>query len=226
MTSLQNGDFQNVKFILMDVEGTTSDIDFVKNVLFPYSARELRNFISTNKNNAAVREALKGVGEKTDEENIEKLLQWIREDLKHPSLKTLQGMIWKKGFEDHTFKSHIYSDVLPAWKMWQAQGMKLGIYSSGSVAAQILYFQHTTEGDLRSYLTAHFDLSTGGKRDAHSYEKIAQALALEPRHILFLSDIEAELDAAREAKFMTAQIVRPGTVASTKHMHFANFAQI
>src|SRR5688572_26639630 len=120
----------------MDIEGTTSDISFVKEVLFPYSAREMRNFISTKRTNPTVRECLKQTGAADDDGAVEQLLTWIREDVKHPALKTLQGMIWEKGFKDDAFKAHLYPEVEGCWQNWRAQGLRLGIYSSGSVAAQ------------------------------------------------------------------------------------------
>lgn len=224
--ALQHPEFTGVKFILMDIEGTTTDIQFVKNVLFPYSAKELRNFISTHKNNPTVRECLTQADPQQDENAILQLLKWIAEDVKHPALKTLQGMIWKNGYESKAYQSPLYPDVLPAWQKWQTAGLRLGIYSSGSVPAQKLLFGFTEQGDVTKYLSAYFDLDVGSKRETASYQKIATQLELSPPEILFLSDIEAELSAAQSAGFQVAHVVRPGTTPSEKFQTVANFLEI
>jgi enolase-phosphatase E1 len=210
-------ELQNVKFVLTDIEGTTSDIDFVKKVLFPYSAREMRNFISSNKNNPDVRASLRETGFATDDEAITQLLDWIRDDVKHPALKSLQGKIWEKGFKTNVFKAHAYDDVLPALQGWQAQGLRLGVYSSGSVKAQHLFFEYNEKGNLLPYFESFFDLEVGGKRETKSYAKIATQLGLVASTIVFLSDIVEELDAAREAGLQTVHLLRPGTAEQMRH---------
>jgi enolase-phosphatase E1 len=219
--------FQNVQFVLMDIEGTTTDIHFVKEILFPYSAREMRNFISRNRTNPQVRECLKSIGGASDEECITQLLTWIQQDVKHPALKTLQGLIWQRGYEEKVYTSHIYQDVLPAWQKWLAGTKRhLGIYSSGSVPAQKLLFKYTSQGDLLKYLDAHFDLAVGGKREKQSYSKIVDILKIPADKILFLSDITEELDAAQTAGLLVAHIVRPGTTESTKYKSYRSFSEI
>ncbi|MEK6556572.1 MAG: acireductone synthase [Bdellovibrionota bacterium] len=213
-----------VDYILTDIEGTTSDIAFVKNVLFPYSAREMRNFISNNRSNPKVKECLKQTEQADENGAIEQLLQWIRDDVKHPALKTIQGMIWKAGYENGSYKAHMYPDVKPAFEKWQAQGLPIGIYSSGSVAAQKNFYQYSDVGNLLGFISHHFDLDVGGKREVSSYQKISEAL--KTKNVLFLSDIAQELDAAREAGFKTVQIVREGTTASDRHPTALNFTQI
>lgn len=218
--------FNGIEFILMDVEGTTSNIAFVKEVLFPYSAREMRNFISQKRTNPTVRDCIQQTGAANDEGAIEQLLTWIREDVKHSALKTLQGLIWEKGFKDGAFKAHIYADVVPAWREWKAQQIRLGIYSSGSITAQKLFFAHTEAGDLTPFLEAHFDLSTGGKRETASYVKIAEALQLLPSRILFLSDVLEELDAAAKAGLNVCQAVRPGIEPGDRHAQVKSFTEL
>lgn len=219
-------ELKDVKYILMDIEGTTSDIAFVKNVLFPYSAREMRNFISSNKHNSEVRACVKETGKTSDDEAVEQFLEWIRNDVKHPALKTIQGKIWDKGFRSNVYKAHLYEDVLPAWKLWKEQNLRLGIYSSGSVAAQKLFFEFNEKGNLMSYLENFFDLEMGGKRDVSSYQKIAKRLELPATEIVFLSDIVEELDAARDAGCKTVHILRPGTAEQTKHPVAKGFNEI
>jgi len=235
MTSpFKNKEFSEVQFVLMDIEGTTTDIDFVKNVLFPYSAKELRNFISQNKNNPEVRACVTAVNAEDDEAALLQFLKWIAEDVKHPALKTLQGLIWRRGYQTQAYQAHLYEDVLPAWQAWKtpenggAKKIRLGIYSSGSVAAQKLLFAHTTYGDVTSHLSAYFDLEVGSKRETASYQKILQQIdgGITPDQVLFLSDIEAELQAAQSAGLSVAHIVRPGTVPSGKFKSYHSFLEI
>lgn len=193
-------EFSQVKYVLLDIEGTVSDINFVKNVMFPYAAEKLPEFSEKNP------ELLEGIA-------LPQLLRWIQKDVKHPVLKKIQGLIWKEAFENGVFKAPLYEDVLPAWKKWSELGLDLGIYSSGSVTAQKMFFSHTTEGNLLHYLKHHFDLDIGGKKERESYERIAEKLALGPKEILFLSDVKEELLAAKAAGFQTVHILRPGTEA-------------
>ncbi len=208
------------KYILMDIEGTVSDINFVKNVMFPYSRTHLVSYVASHSHNEMVKSCLDEVKRTVKEETsrviddhkaVEQLINWIDQDRKHPALKKIQGMIWKDGFESKAFSAPLYNDVLPAWKRWKESGLLLGIYSSGSVQAQKLFFGHTTEGDVLHYLSDFFDLSTGGKKDVRSYEKIAAAVSRPASEILFLSDIPEELLAARQAGFKIHHIVRQGT---------------
>ncbi len=219
-------ELENVKYVLMDVEGTTSDIAFVKNVLFPYSAREMRNFVSSNKNNSEIRACLKETGRGSDDEAIDQLLTWIHEDVKHPTLKNIQGRIWEKGFKTKVYKAHLYDDVVGAWETWKSAGLRLGIYSSGSVNAQHLFFEYNEKGNLLSYLENFFDLDVGSKREVNSYRTIAKKLNLAASEIVFLSDIVEELDAAREAGLKTIHVVRPGTPAQDRHPQVQTFNEI
>lgn len=219
----------------MDVEGTTTSISFVHEVLFPYASKNMEAFVrdhSSSPHVLAELEAVKTTVLKEEgkvisiDEAIQQLLDWIEQDRKHTSLKTLQGFLWKNGYESGEYKGHIYEDVLPALQKWQAAGIQMGIYSSGSVEAQKLLFSHSEEGDLTPYLSAHFDTKTGHKKETHSYHSIQKQLDIPAEQILFLSDVEAELDAAKAAGFQTIQLVRPGTAAAQKHPVANDFSEI
>ena len=197
-----------IRFILLDIEGTTTDIDFVHKVLFPYSAERLAGFVAQYADAPDVQEALQSVQATVQaEENrqldragaVETLLRWIREDRKHTALKQLQGLIWKAGFEQGDYQGHVYPDVPVALENWKREGIGLGIYSSGSVQAQRLLFAHSVSGDLTPYFSHYFDTKVGGKKESQSYRNIAEQLQLVPDCILFLSDVAEELEAATKA---------------------------
>lgn len=203
-----------MKTILTDIEGTTSSISFVKEVLFPYARRELPNFVREHASDAKVRHWLDQVqlelGSEffNDEHLIETLLSWIDSDRKHTALKALQGMIWVAGYRDGDYAAHIYADAAEILKLWHETGHKIYVYSSGSVPSQKLFFGHTSEGDLTALFSGYFDTEMGGKRDAESYRRIIAAIEEKPSEIIFLSDIIEELDAAREAGMDTALLDR------------------
>lgn len=203
-----------MKIILTDIEGTTSSISFVKEVLFPYARKELPNFVRTHSSDPKVRHWLDQVQLElgaeffNDEHLIETLLNWIDTDRKHTALKALQGMIWVAGYHDGDYAAHIYDDAADMLKQWHAEGHRIYVYSSGSVPAQKLFFSHTTAGDLTPLFSGYFDTEMGGKRDADSYRKIAEAIEVDPADIIFLSDIVEELDAAQEACMDTALLDR------------------
>lgn len=203
-----------MKTILTDIEGTTSSISFVKEVLFPYARRELPSFVRAHANDPKVRHWLDQVqlelGSEffNDEHLIETLLNWIDTDRKHTALKALQGMIWVAGYRDGDYTAHIYQDAADMLKIWHADGHRIFIYSSGSVPAQKLLFGHTSAGDLTPLLSGYFDTEIGGKRDAESYKHIAEAIGTEPGNIIFLSDIVEELDAAKASGLKTALLDR------------------
>ena len=200
--------------ILTDIEGTTSSISFVKDVLFPYARARLPGFVSAHGQRPEVRRWLDAVaieiaaGACQDAVIVEALQGWIDEDRKHTALKALQGMVWEAGYRDGDFTAPLYPDVAPALRAWHAAGHRLAVYSSGSVPAQKLLFAHTDAGDLTPLFAGFFDTEVGGKRDAASYRAIAQALGQPPGDLLFLSDVVAELDAAREAGLRTVLLDR------------------
>ncbi|MBF6023481.1 acireductone synthase [Lysobacter niastensis] len=202
-----------IRAILTDIEGTTSSISFVKDVLFPYARRALPGFVATRGKEPAVRKWLDTVATENggmceDGMVVEVLQGWIDEDRKHTALKALQGMIWADGYRSADFTAHIYPDAADALKSWHADGTPLYVYSSGSVPAQRLFFGHSDAGDLTPMFSGWFDTEMGGKREADSYRNIVAAMGLPAGDILFLSDVVEELDAAREAGLQTALIDR------------------
>ncbi len=224
-----------MKFILTDVEGTTTSISFVHDTLFPFAKERLKEYVQKHSDKAEVQSALALTkqtaleeNQKTlnDEEACELLLKWIKEDRKHPALKSLQGEIWEEGYASGAIKGHVYPDVLPALKKWKDNGIELGVYSSGSVKAQHLIFGFSTEGNLRPYFGHHFDTAVGHKREVASYKNILKALNLEASEVLFLSDIKEELDAAQEAGMKTIQLVRQDDVILGNHPRVHNFSEI
>lgn len=199
--------------VLTDIEGTTSSISFVKDVLFPYARAALPGFIERKGHDPHVRPLLDQVaaecGGICDDAVIAETLQgWIDEDRKHTALKSLQGMIWADGYQGGDFKADIYPDVAPAIRDWHARGIQLAVYSSGSVPAQKLLFSHTREGDLTPFFCQYFDTEVGHKRVADSYRLIADRLDRSPESIHFLSDVVEELDAARDAGMHTVLLDR------------------
>ena len=225
--------------ILTDIEGTTSSISFVKDVLFPYARARLPAFVREHGQQPEVRCWLDAVAVEIsasacqDAVIVETLQGWIDEDRKHTALKALQGMVWEAGYRDGDFTAPLYPDVAPALRAWHAAGHSLAVYSSGSVAAQKLLFAHTDAGDLTALFCGFFDTEVGGKREAASYRVIAGRLGNAPGDILFLSDVVAELDAAREAGLRTLLLDRredylqPRTgAAANGHARAESFADI
>lgn len=204
------------KIILTDIEGTTSAISFVKDVLFPYAYKKLPEYVRTN--HKEIKEILDDVRTRennpglTDEEVIEMMLRWIEEDKKVTPLKTLQGHIWKEGYENGKLKGHIYDDALKALNVWKEQGLRIYIYSSGSVPAQKLLFAHTSHGDLSPLFSGYFDTHIGTKLDAESYERIAAHIGIPPEDILFLSDNVGEIEAAQKAGMKAIILDRDGVL--------------
>lgn len=224
-----------IKKILLDIEGTTTSISFVHDVLFPYAKLHLFDFVRNNITNIQIKEiindTIKTIYEEdgksiTEDEAIKVLLHWIDIDRKHNALKILQGIIWKSGYENGDYKAHVYNDVLPCIKEWISSGMSIYIYSSGSVKAQKLLFKHTECGDLTPFISGYFDLLVGNKQDCNSYVKIIDQIKEEPKNILFLSDSVNELDAAMLANMSTTQLVRPGTSLCQNHPTVNNFKEL
>ncbi len=215
--------------ILLDIEGTTSSIDFVHKVLFPYAARELPGFVRQRHQQPEIRSLLSELRKEAAEpaadiERIAQILaQWMQEDRKATSLKALQGMVWEKGYRKGDFKGHVYADAAQNMREWAAQGIALYIYSSGSVQAQKLLFGHSEAGDLRPLIRGYFDTRIGPKRDPASYRLIAETLQLAAEKILFLSDIAEELDAAAAAGMQTLQLLRDDRVVRGRHPLAADF---
>ena len=226
-----------IRFILLDIEGTTTSVDFVHQVLFPYSADHLGPFVAANAHRFEVKECLQSVVQTVKEEEKRKisetdamdvLQQWIKDDRKHTALKELQGMVWRDGYKKGAFQSHVYSDVPKLLEQWQREGLSMGIYSSGSVDAQRLLFGYTILGNLNPYFSRYFDTKVGGKREVDSYRKIIESLELPAEEILFLSDIVEELDAAAQAGINTVQLNREARAETSvrhpvvKDFHYIN----
>lgn len=201
--------------VVTDIEGTTSSIQFVKEVLFPYAASHLSAFVREHGDEPAVRAHLDAAADlasiaRSDTQGvIAQLLQWIADDRKVTPLKALQGMIWKHGFETGAYQAHVYTDAADKLTEWQAQDVALYVYSSGSVQAQMLFFGHTARGDMRPLFRGYFDTTTGVKSAETSYRTIAHTIGRPPAEILFLSDVQAELDAASAAGLYTCWLIRP-----------------
>jgi enolase-phosphatase E1 len=224
-----------MKYILMDVEGTTTSISFVHDILFPFSKARIETFVKDNLKLDLVTKSIDEVkATALSEENIlldlngaiSKLKHWIEIDRKHPALKSLQGMIWKSGYTSSEIKGHVYDDVAEALANWKKYGLQLGVYSSGSVEAQKDLFAHSIAGDLSTFFSHHFDTEVGHKREITSYQKIASTLNLSASDIVFLSDIKEELDAAKAAGFATIQLVRNPPLELQGHTQALSFNDI
>ncbi len=214
-----------IRAIVTDIEGTTSSISFVRDVLFPHARKQLPAFIETHGDtpevqhwlHEAAREA--GLVEAERQEIIELLLQWSDQDRKSTALKALQGMIWKDGYAAGDYRAHVYPEVAARLRDWRADGLRLYVYSSGSVPAQQLFFRYSEAGDLTPLFAGYFDTETGPKRESESYRRIAEAVGEQPAHILFLSDIVEELDAARAAGMQTGWLLRPPLAVPSAPAH-------
>ncbi|HEY9736215.1 MAG TPA: acireductone synthase [Trichocoleus sp.] len=220
-----------VEAILLDIEGTTTPVDFVFGVLFPFARDHAAAYLQAHGQEAPVQEDLALLRQEY-EADVNQGLEvpgWeggepaaavpyihhlIATDRKSTGLKSLQGKLWNQGYAEGTLRSQIYPDVLPALKRWKAAGKSLYIFSSGSVQAQKLLFTHTEAGDLTTLLSGYFDTTTGPKKEAESYQKIAATIGLPPESILFISDVAAELEAAQGAGMKTLFSYRPGNAAS------------
>jgi enolase-phosphatase E1 len=199
--------------ILTDIEGTTSSISFVKEVLFPFARRALPGFVRARGGEPEVRRWLDAVAVEhgsicSDDVIVETLQGWIDQDRKHTALKALQGMIWREGYDAGTLQADMYPDAVAGLRRWHDAGHRLAVYSSGSVAAQRLLFAHTDAGDLTPLFDAFFDTEVGHKREAGSYRGIAESLGAPAGDIVFLSDVVEELDAARAAGMRTVLLDR------------------
>lgn len=228
----------NTRAILLDIEGTTTPIEFVHQVLFPYARARVREFLQRHASDETVRADIELLRREhvlehprpadltpwndADElKSAEAFVYWLMDrDGKSTGLKSLQGKIWEAGYRAGELKGkgEVYADVRPALARWQEAGKRIAIFSSGSVQAQRNLFANTTAGDLSAFLSGYFDTTTGPKRDAHSYQRIATELRCRPEDVLFISDVAAELDAARSAGMRTALCVR-GAPPETANGH-------
>jgi enolase-phosphatase E1 len=219
------------KCILLDIEGTTTPIDFVYQTLFPFARAHVKDYLARHWNSADVREDVTDlrteqeadirqghappiIHEGVDDLQLQSVVAYVHwlmdRDRKSTPLKSLQGKIWEEGYRTGELLSQVFEDVPAAMKRWHQQGQRVCIYSSGSVLAQKLLFSHTAAGDLTPLISGYFDTTIGAKKEAGSYRRIAGHLQLSPEEITFVSDVVAELDAARAAGMHGVLSVRPG----------------
>ncbi len=218
--------------VLLDIEGTVSDIRFVYDVMFPYAKENMERFLLKNWESLAVQRAIETVARDAGISSVKNWLgpnwqsgdrsavlklsehcqQLMSTDSKATGLKLLQGVVWQFGFESGALRAELFSDVLPALEEWKASGLDLRIYSSGSVLAQRMFFKHTVLGDLTDLFSAYYDTSIGNKRDVTSYERIAVETQFDPSDIVFVTDVHAELLAASQAGMQVVASVRPNNL--------------
>jgi enolase-phosphatase E1 len=212
----------DVRAILLDIEGTTTPIAFVYDVLFPYARAHFREYLHGARDADLINllkqewrdDAVRGDAPAFSDRSIDELagyVEWLMDcDRKSPGLKRLQGLVWQRGYRDGELKGDVFDDVPPALERWRTRGIDVAIYSSGSVLAQHLLFGTTPFGDLTRYISNFFDTSSGAKTSSESYARIAAAVGRSTAQVLFVSDVTAEVDAARSAGCQVALSVRPG----------------
>ena len=232
-----------MKVILVDIEGTITDIDFVKKTLFPYASRNLEAYVRKQvaQNDPAVQKILKDThtfwqneqqtpaqSTPTVDDLIAILLSWIDADRKITPLKTVQGLIWEDGYTNGDFTGHLYDDAHYYLNKWKEQGIRLAVFSSGSEYAQKLLLGHSDFGDLTPWFEAYFDTRVGAKRDTQAYHAILKALKMdqEPDQVLFLSDVVEELDAAVQVGMKTYELRRDHQPGSNHHPVTSHFEEI
>lgn len=229
-----------IRGVLLDIEGTTTPISFVHEVLFPYARAHVKSYLDQHLESPETTATLEQLrwehtldverdlsppvlfGQTRDAEinSIARFVEWLIDlDRKSTGLKALQGEIWKQGYLEGTLEAPLFPDVLPAFERWRGAGLKIAIFSSGSVLAQRLLFAHTEVSDVTRFIDAYFDTTTGPKQDRESYRLIAAQLGANASDLLFVSDMSDELDAAREAGFQTCLCVRPGNQPQPDHEH-------
>ncbi|HEU4340646.1 MAG TPA: acireductone synthase [Candidatus Binatia bacterium] len=224
--------------ILLDIEGTVSPIRFVHQVLFPFVRGHLKDYLEQNLDSEELQRDLSMLREEHREDVARELVppEWVEappgaqidsivcyvfwlmdRDRKSTGLKSLQGKIWQAGYLGGKLKAQVFEDVPPALKRWKQKNLDVRIFSSGSVLAQKLLFAHTEVGDLTDCLRGYFDTRTGPKTAEESYRRIAAEFHLRASEILFISDMAAELDAAKCAGMQTLLCVRPGNLTEPDH---------
>lgn len=227
-----------IKAILLDIEGTTTPIDFVHNTLFPFAKARIAGFVQENLDDLkfelgqleaehAADASYNGQFRTDSANSVSDYLKYlIDQDRKSTALKSIQGLIWQKGYESGDLVSPVFDDVPTALKRWKDAGKSVAIFSSGSVLAQRLIFKYSDHGDLTQLIDAYFDTATGAKREPDGYRTIAEELAMDAGDLIFVSDIPAELDAARTAGMQTVLCMRAGNAEiteDTSHRAVENF---
>ena len=233
--------YSKIEIVLLDIEGTVSDVRFVYDVMFPFAKQSMKSFLESQSGVTEVRTAIEQVARDANldvnhwfsdptqnEIDVERLNTHLQElmatDSKATGLKALQGLVWKSGFESGQLRAELFPDVLPALREWVTNGKRLFIYSSGSVLAQQLFFRFTTEGDLSGLLSGYFDTNVGKKQEPASYKRIADSIGAKPQSILFVSDVAEELVAATTVGMEVVASVRasnkplsPGYIGAQIH---------
>ncbi len=224
--------FAEVSTIVVDIEGTTSKTSHVFDVLFPYARKRIAEWVQTAPRVeiaklAAQTAELLGKAEVSDDELIAALEKWSDDDVKASPLKTVQGEIWQQGFSNGELTSHLFDDVVPQMNAWKSQELALYVFSSGSVTAQQSWFSHTEAGDLSALFSGYFDtVNAGNKREEQSYKAIAESISIPPNHILFLTDVVQEAQAASEAGWNVALVARDGEPQATAARAQAEFVVV
>jgi enolase-phosphatase E1 len=225
-----------VRAVVLDIEGTTTPIAFVYDVLFPFARAHLAEYLRAEAGSAALQAAIAQLqrdhadevsrGEHppdwsaSDPRPVAAFVEWLMDrDRKAPGLKRLQGQIWGRGFRDGVLRGEVFEDVPPALRRWRDAGIGVAIYSSGSDEAQRLVFGTTAFGDLTPLICRFFDTAVGPKKSAESYRRIALQLGCATSEMLFISDVVAELDAARAAGCEVVLAVRPRNAAQPEHSY-------
>lgn len=218
---------QSIGVILLDIEGTTTPIDFIYKTLFPFARERATTYLAANWSSNNVQSIVARLREENLEDrrnalspppldalqpdSVSDYVHWLMDkDRKSTPLKELQGVIWEEGYHSGELQSEVFDDVPRAFAGWRKQGKDICIYSSGSVLAQKLLFSRTEAGDLTRFIRDYFDTNIGAKREAESYRRIAESLRTAPSEILFASDVTAELEAAQAARVQTVLCLRPG----------------
>jgi enolase-phosphatase E1 len=205
----------------LDVEGTTTPIAFVKQTLFPFARQRIADFVTRNVGEPAVAAEIAAVAKELGAARpdpaaaVHALLAWSDQDRKVTPLKSLQGMIWRQGYESGALKGPVFDDAVAALRAWRERGVRAFIYSSGSVEAQKLLFRYSDHGDLLPLLSGHFDTTVGGKLEAGSYGSIAQRIGVPAATVTFFSDHVGEVQAADAAGMTAVRVQRPGEVPPT-----------
>lgn len=236
-----------LQHVLLDIEGTTCPVSFVSEVLFPYAHQQIPLFLAEQVENPIVQNLLNKVfdawdqdtdpealslGQKYFEKNSESAIEYlsllVKKDRKLTPLKELQGLIWRQGYDKKILKAPLYADVPEALERWHHAGLKLSVYSSGSINAQKLLYQHSTYGDLSNLFYQWFDTNTGSKQIEQSYAKIGETLNVNPERIVFISDQKSELSAAKSAGFKVLFSQRQGNPETDNgdYIGIKNYAEL
>lgn len=222
----------SIQAIVVDTAGTTTDLNFIQDVLFPYSHKVMASFLAQYQQQVLVDCCINDVRDIALEpeasiERVAEILQlWITEDRKLTPLKTLQGLIWQQGYASLAFQGQIYPDFIDAIKRYRAQGLSVYSFSSGSVDAQKLLFSHSEAGDLTPLFSGHFDMRIGNKLDKQAYQNIHNTIGLQPKQIMFVSDSQEELAAAQAAGMMTCLMCRTDKLIQTDHKQISSFMEL